>query len=97
MDTQQRIRSEQDASEATVAAVVERVRVQREAAEAAEQLRVEQEQLRMEQAQREALEAAKRATEQAEAERLAAGGGGEAGCRAGAARGPNPNPQKCRI
>ena len=72
MDTQQRIRSEQDASEATVAAVVERVRVQREAAGAAEQLRVEQEQLRMEQAQREALEAAKRATAQAEAERLAA-------------------------
>ena len=55
-----------------MAAVVERVRVQREAAEAAEQLRVEQEQLRMEQAQREALEAAKRATAQAEAERLAA-------------------------
>ena len=41
MDKQQRIRSEQDASEATVAAVVERVRVQREAAEAAEQAQQE--------------------------------------------------------
>jgi hypothetical protein len=71
--TQQRIRSEQDASEATVAAVVERLRVQREAAEAAKWAieEAEEERLAAEQAQREAHEAAKRETEQAEEKRLA--------------------------